>query len=116
METTPEESQVLSMIGLYQKDPEAFERMRAEIIQRMIDGFPEEYRRRAQGMQFQLEMRLKRFRNPDDRMNAMIGMFWEQFEEFNRVLNDPGSFLVEREAERHPPGKILDLKGYRNKH
>lgn len=110
MSTTKEKSQVLEMVGLYQKDPEAFEKMRADIIHQMLEEFPEEYRKRAYGMQFQLDMRLRRYRDPIVRMNMMIGIFWEQFEQFNSVLNDPERFIAKREAEQHGVAKVLPLK------
>ena len=116
MGTSKEKSQILEMVGLYQRDPEAFEKMRADIIHQMLEGMPEEYRRRAYGMQFQLEMRLRRYRDPVVRMNVMIGMFWEQFETFNSVLNDPMKFLAEREAGQHGPAKVLSLIEPDSKH
>jgi hypothetical protein len=115
MNSSEENGQILKMIGLYQEDPEAFEKMRAEIIHQVIESLPEEYRRRAYGMQFQLEMRLKRYRDPIDRMNAMISMFWEQFEEFNTVLNDPQRFFAERDAARHAPAKVVSLDEHRSR-
>jgi hypothetical protein len=112
MSASKEKSQVLEMVGLYQKDPEAFEKMRADIIHQMLEDLPEEYRTRAYGMQFQLDMRLRRYRDPIARMNLMIGIFWEQFEKFNRVLNDPQRFLAEQAAEQHGPAKVLTLKDH----
>lgn len=116
MSATEEKNQVLEMVGLYQKDPEAFEKMRADIIHKMLEDFPEEYRKRAYGMQFQIEMRLRRYKDPVARMNMMIAMFWEQFEEFNCVLNDPERFIADREAKHHESAKILPLNRTGIKH
>ncbi len=116
MGTTKEKSQVLEMVGLYQKDPEAFEKMRADIIHQMLEDFPEEYRKRAYGMQFQIEMRLRRYKDPVARMNMMIAMFWEQFDEFNSVLNDPERFIADREARHRESAKILSMKNTGIKH
>lgn len=116
MEHTKQTSQILEMVGLYQKDPEAFEKKRADMIHQMLEEMPEAYRQRAYGMQFQLEMRLRRYRNPVVRMNAMIAIFWEQFDEFNCVLNDPQKFLAEREAVQHGVAKVLPLKEPNAKH
>ena len=110
MSTTEEKSQVLEMVGLYQKDPDAFEKMRADIIHQMLEDFPEEYRKRAYGMQFQIEMRLRRYKDPIVRMNMMVAMFWEQFDEFNRVLNDPQKFISDRDAGHRESAKVLPLK------
>jgi hypothetical protein len=116
MKNRGENSQILAMIGLYQKDPEVFEKMRADIIRRTIETFPEEHRQRARGLQFQLEMKLRRYRDPVSRMNAMAGIFWEQFEEFSRVLNDPLSCLAERQAQPRPGARILPLKHGPSRH
>jgi hypothetical protein len=103
------DQRISEMIGLYQKDPEAFEKLRAELIRQTIEELPEKYRRRAYGLQFQVDMRLKKYRDPVMRMNAMITLFWDQFEEFQTVLNNPGGYLAARK-ERAAPGKVLPLK------
>lgn len=116
MNSNEEKSQVLEMVGLYQTDPEAFEKKRHDMIHEMIENLPEKYRQRAYGIQFQVEMRLKRYRDPVVRMNAMMGMFWEQFEEFNRVLQDPNGVLAEREKREHASAKVLPMKERDVKH
>lgn len=103
------DQRISEMIGLYQKDPEAFEKLRAELIRQTIEELPEKYRRRAYGLQFQVDMRLKKYRDPVMRMNAMIALFWDQFEKFQTVLNNPGDYLAAHK-KRAAPGKVLPLK------
>lgn len=109
MVTRTLDQRISEMIGLYQEDPEAFERLRAELIRQTIEELPEKYRQRAQGLQFQLDMQLRRYHDPVMRMNAMIALFWDQFEKFQTVLNNPGDYLAAHK-KRAAPGKVLPLK------
>jgi hypothetical protein len=107
------DQRIAEMIGLYQKDPEAFEKLRAELIRQAIEELPEKYRRRAHGLQFQVDMKLRKYHDPIMRMNAMIALFWDQFTEFQTILNRPGDYLA---ARRKPAarGKVLALKRREN--
>jgi hypothetical protein len=77
------------LTGLYQKDPEEFEKIRTLLIEQTIQAFPARHRQRAYGMQFIIEMRLKKYKDPVVRMNKMVEIFWEQFGLFHDVLQDP---------------------------
>ncbi len=98
-----------SMAGLYQRDPKAFEVAARELIRATIEEFPPEYRERAYGIQFQLDARLRRYRDPLVRMNVMVEIFWEQVEQFRRVLNDPVGVAAEREQTKRP-GQVIPLR------
>lgn len=96
--------------GLYQRDPEAFEVLRRELLERVIAGFRPEQRERARAQQFALDARLARYKHPVARLNKMIELFWAQFDEFRRALNDPGA-LADRAGQRHRGGKVIALRG-----
>jgi len=85
------------LTGLYQKDPEEFEKMRTVLIEQTIQAFPERHRQRAYGLQFIIEMRLKKYKDPVVRMNKMVEIFWEQFGLFHDILQDPVRAAAKRE-------------------
>jgi hypothetical protein len=88
------------LTGLYQKDPREFEKMRTLLIEQTIAAFPARHRQRAYGLQFIIEMRLKKYKDPVVRMNKMVEIFWEQFGLFQDVLQDPGRVVAEREKKK----------------
>jgi hypothetical protein len=85
------------LTGLYQKDPQEFEKMRTLLIEETIQAFPARRRQRACGMQFIIETRLRKYKDPVIRMNKMVEIFWEQFGLFHDVLQDPVRVAAERE-------------------
>lgn len=95
--------------GLYQRDPEAFEALRKELLEQVIAGFRPEQRERARAQQFALDARLARYKHPVARLNKMIELFWAQFDEFRRVLNDPASFVATDGGPRRA-GKVIALR------
>jgi len=48
-------------------------------------------------MQFIIEMRLRKYKDPVVRMNKMVEIFWEQFGLFHVILQDPARAAAERE-------------------
>lgn len=96
------------LTGLYQEDPELFEAERKKLIQETIDSFPPEYRARAQGLQFQIEATLDRYKDPVARMNKMVEIFWGYFQDFQEVINDPAGYL-DKTGEKKQQAKVLQF-------
>ena len=88
------------LTGLYQKDPHQFEKMRSMLIEQTIAAFPARHRRRAYGLQFLIDTRLNKYKDPVVRMNKMVEIFWEQFGLFQEVLQDPARVVAEREKKK----------------
>lgn len=105
-ETTEEKLARLS--GLYQRDPEEFERQSQELIRQTIESFPEEHRRRAYGLQFQIDAALRHYKDPVSRMNRMVEIFWEQFLKFREAVCDPLKVIEEKEKGKRE-GKVINL-------
>ncbi len=80
--------------GLYQSDPDRFEELRKELIRQTIESFPTSSQKRAHGIQFQLEARLGKYKDPVVRMNKMVEIFWQQFGLFNAVLQNPDQAIA----------------------
>ena len=46
-------------------------------------------------MQFIIEMRLRKYKDPVARMNKMVELFWEQLGLFHEVLHDPARVVAD---------------------
>jgi len=69
--------------NLYEKDPDAYESRRREIIQDYINNIGDKKRQdRAKQVQWVLEGELRKFKDPQARFNRMIELFWEQVARF----------------------------------
>lgn len=85
---------------LYFQDPEQFEQRRKALIEETIQTFPEDFQKRAQGLQFTIEARLQAYHDPIMRMNKMVEIFWEHFASFQEVVNNPEKVMRERQNAR----------------
>jgi len=99
---------VRQLSGLYQKDPVEFERISRELIRQTIASFPEHYQKRAEGLQFRIDCLLSRYTDPVARMNRMVEIFWEYFQQFHDVFHNPEKLLRERRSRREP-GKLIPI-------
>jgi len=102
------DSRLEKMTGLFQKDPEAFERMRQELIHQTIESFPEEARKRATGLQFTIDATLDKCKDSTTRMNTMVELFWKQFYKFQEAVTDPDS-LVRTKKYQEETAKVIPL-------
>jgi hypothetical protein len=102
------EEQLAKLTGLYQRDPEEFERQSQELIRQTIERFPEKSRRRAYGLQFQIDAALSQCKDPVSRMNKMVEIFWEQFLKFQEAVCDPLKVIEEKEKDKRK-GKVIHL-------
>ena len=89
------------LTGLYQKDPQEFEKMRTLLIEETIQAFPARRRQRAYGMQFIINTHLRKYKDPVVRMNKMVEIFWEQFGLFHDILQDPVRAAAESENKNN---------------
>jgi hypothetical protein len=101
--------------GLYQKDPEEFERISKALIHEALEKLPAEHRARGYGLQMRIDRRLSHFKDPVARMNEMVVMFWEQFNEFQEVLNDPVGAAAARK-KGGTTAKVIPLNGRSTRH
>jgi len=108
------ESRLEKMTGLYQEDPEAFERMRQELIRQTVDSFPESSRQRAYGIQFTLDATLDRCKDPIGRMNKMVEIFWKQFHRFQEAITDP-DFPHNQKRNEGETAKVIPFDVHRNR-
>lgn len=102
------------LAGLYQENPEEFERLSKNLIAEALEEMPEEYRAQAYGLQLRIEQRLCHFKDPVARMNEMVVIFWDQFRKFQEVLNDPQSVAAVGRTGK-TSGKVIPLHRRRDR-
>ncbi len=66
----------------YINDPDEFERITRAMIKEVIESLPESKREIFYAKQWRLEQELEKIKNPLERMNRMVTMFWLQVAEF----------------------------------
>ena len=99
---------IKNLEGIYENNPDKFEKLRKELIEIAIMSYPERFHKRARGIQFYIDIELKKYKDPLIRMNRMVELFWDKFHEFNSIINDPAGIAFEREKNKKK-GKILPL-------
>ncbi|RLT94517.1 DUF3135 domain-containing protein [Ketobacter sp.] len=97
-----------------QRDPEALERLRVELCDRVIQEAPEKYRRKLRGLQFRVDMERRRAKSPMAACIAISGMMHDSFDRLRQTLNEaagnatPGYLNTpSREVEE---GKVLPFR------
>jgi hypothetical protein len=101
--------------GLVQQSPQAFEARRRQLIDEAIEGMPAARRQQARQWQFQLEMTLRRYKDPVARMNKMVEILWQQLAHLQRALRSPVALTAERRG-RSAGGAVIDLARHRQRH
>lgn len=99
---------VSQLSGMYQSDPLEFERLSRQLIQQTIESFPEHHQKRAQGLQFKIDCILSKYTDPVARMNRMVEIFWEYFQQFHDAFYNPEKLVEEREQNK-TPGKVIPM-------
>lgn len=99
---------IIDKLSALSDDPEEFDRLSREIIQQTIDSFPAHHRRKARGLQFKIDTTLSRCSDPLARMNKMVEIFWEHFQQFHDAFHNPQKLLNER-SRGNPPAQVIQL-------
>jgi hypothetical protein len=80
---------------LSKESPQRFEQKRQQVCQQLIDAAPEKYRRRLNGLMFQIEMNRRKAANPMDSCIRLSRMMWdsyyELFDQLNHLLEPPSN-------------------------
>jgi len=96
--------------NLYMEDPDAFEVETRKMIVEVIESFPEESRDKFRAKQWRLEQDLNKIKNPLERMNKMVTLFWIQVAEFTDSQKTFGVPFKERtKDEPTKPCKVINF-------
>lgn len=78
-----------TLMRLHKEDPEALERLREQLTSQLMDKASSSARHRLQGLQFRINMELRRAGNPTARFLRLSGMMQDSLAELNHCLHDP---------------------------
>ena len=90
---------------LAQDDPEAFEAKRQQMIDKLIDGAPEDLRQRLRGFQWRIDMERQRCTNPLQACIRISNMMWDLIHADRgflwslKVMSDPNTLLTTAPAD-----------------
>lgn len=78
------------LVELFRSNPDEFEKYRTKFLEDHIASLcadcPEKLER-CKRIQWRIEQELNKYKNPIARYNAMVVIFWKQFDEFQRAVN-----------------------------
>lgn len=96
-----------TLMQLHKEDPEALERLRQDLTSELMDRASDHTRRRLEGLQFRINMELRRAGNPTARFLRLSDMMQQSFNELNYCLNNPADAVIAR--QRTPKADIVPL-------
>jgi hypothetical protein len=95
--------------ALASNDPEAFERYREKLYQKVVDQAPIELQRRLKGIQFKLNMARKAAGNPISSCMRISEMMHDSFVELKLALANPQKYLHEQKSKHVESAEIIQL-------
>lgn len=96
-----------TLLTMHREDPDALEALRQRLTSELIEQAPSDYQRRLAGLQFRINMELRRASNPTARVLRLQGMMHDSVAELSHCLNHPLETLQARHAG--PLADILPL-------
>lgn len=82
-----------TLVSMHQTDPEALEQLRTELTNELFDKAPAHLRRRLQGLQFRINMELRRAKTPEARCVRLSTLMHDSFMELHESLHNPFACL-----------------------
>lgn len=103
-----------TMMELAKKDPEAFDRFKAEAVNATINEASESQQRRLRGLQWQVDMEVKKAKNPMEGCIRVSEMMHDKLWELRVALeNQDGGHFDEffHDEELDQTADIIPLRG-----
>jgi hypothetical protein len=97
------------LAALASHDPEAFERYREKLYQKVIDQAPIELQRRLKGIQFKINMARKAASNPISSCMRISEMMHDSFVELKLALANPQKYLQEQKSSNVKSAEVIQL-------
>ena len=96
-----------TMMAMHRDNPEELERLRAELTGEVLKQAPDEIKRRLKGLQFRINMELRKAKTPQARCIKMSSMMHDAFSELNHRLNHFGD---DQDEEPTRPAQIIKFR------
>lgn len=97
------------LAALASNDPEAFERYREKLYQKVIDRAPLELQRRLKGIQFKINMARKAAGNPLTSCMRISEMMHDSFVELKLALANPQRYVREQKNATVKSAEVIEL-------
>jgi hypothetical protein len=76
------------LLILAKQDPKRLDALKRDVTEAWIEQAPVEHQRRLRGIQFQIDMEVRRAKNPMDACIRVSNMMHESFAELRDLLNE----------------------------
>ncbi len=98
-----------------QHDPEAFERLRCEAIDELIESAPEHMQQRLRGLQWQIDQVRRQSKTPMDACRRLSDMMWDRLVGEGGLLEALNTLLDIDSEPREPKSlaEVVSLHGHR---
>lgn len=95
-------------------NPMKLERLRIEMVEKLIHEAPEQYRRRLRGLQFRIDMERRKAKSPMAACITISGMMHDSFDKLRMALNEAaGNTIISEPAVvsgSSNPAKVLPFR------
>lgn len=102
-----------TLLAMHREDPEALERLRNRLTTELVESASAHTRQRLEGLQFRINMELRRAGNPTAGFLRLSTLMHEAFSELNFYLNSPADVVRAREKARQQQGQA-DILQFRS--
>jgi len=92
---------------LYIDDPIEFEKVTHSMVVETIDSFPDNQQDVFRAKQWRLEQDLGKVKDPLERMNRMVALFWVQVAEFTNAVETFG--VPPKDIKPNKPCSVIDF-------
>lgn len=89
-----------TLLAMHQEDPDALDQLRQKLTAELVDSAPDDARRRLEGLQFRINMELRRAGNPTARFLKLSGMMHKSFSDLRYCLSHPMEAVSARQTHR----------------
>jgi len=94
--------------NLYETDPDKFKEITDGMINNVIDNARDENKKILRAKQWRLEQELSKIKNPIERMNKMVSLFWEGVYQFIDVTKNLDAQIVQNTSIK--TANVVDFK------
>tara|TARA_R100000306_G_scaffold44920_1_gene42876 strand:+ start:42299 stop:42664 length:366 start_codon:yes stop_codon:yes gene_type:complete len=96
-----------TLLAMHREDPDALDRLRNKLTSELVASASSDTQRRLAGLQFRINMELRRAGNPTAAFLKLSNMMQDSFSELNFCLNNPIDAVKARQGG--PKADILPL-------
>ncbi|MBU2705693.1 DUF3135 domain-containing protein [Zooshikella marina] len=104
------------LMNLARNKPEDLEKLRDQLIENTIQSAPKNSQRRLRGIQFQVDMQIRKSNNPMAACIAVSELMYKSLQELQLSLNDPDSIndRIKTPTPTCTPADVICMSEKRN--